>query len=1082
MLRRLGLLAVLAAVACLPVAAPAAAATPEPAWSIHSLALPTNFSEADNAECLSTLGVQFIACDAYQVTATDTGAKATSGAIDLADTLPTGLKAQKIELYWSGNLTENLGPADCTLATVSCHYPDTPKVLAAGENLEMVIYVTVEPSAPESLLNSAKVTGGGAPEAITEAQNLLSSTPPPFGPIDLSNLIAGPAGETDTQAGGHPSELLTRIDLASTMRISPAGAFGATSVEDARDVAVDLPLGFLGTALATPTCTFAQLSSNSVAGAGGCPTNTILGHIRTEPKIGDSVNGPIYNMTPEHGVPAELGFVDELGGSHVLYASVVPGPEGYLLRTTGPELPQVALTDIVTNLYGDPAARDANRAEAPADTPFFTNPSDCSGKPLVTAVHADSWQHPGRFLPDGEPDLSDPAWKTTSTESPPVTGCSALAGLFQPKLEAVPTTNQGDSPTGLEVTLKVPQSEGVGSFATPPLRKAVVTLPEGMSVNPSSANGLAGCSLAQIGISATGRPNGNPPDCPEASKIGTVSLITPDLAGTLQGAIYVAKQSENPFGSLLAIYIVVNDPRTGVTVKIPGEVRANPTSGQLETIVDNSPQFPFEELQTKFFGGQQAALRTPAVCGTYKVTSTLTPWSAPQSGPPATPSGTFKITQGCAPSASAEPNSPSFSAGTLEPIAGAYSPFVLKLRREDGSQELKGLNVTLPPGLIGKLAGISECSGAQLAIARGREHEGGGAAELASPSCPSSSEVGTVTVGAGAGLTPFYTTGKAYLSGPYKGAPLSLAIVTPAVAGPYDLGTVVVQAALQVNPETAQITAVSDEIPHILHGIPLDVRSIALNMGRREFTLNPTSCERKAIAGVATSVAGQGAALTSPFQVGGCGRLPFAPRLSLKLKGATTRAKHPALSATLTAAPGEANIASAQVTLPHSAFLDNAHIKTICTRVQFAASQCPAASIYGHAIATTPLLSQPLSGNVYLRSSSHKLPDLVAVLKGQIEVDLDGRIDTGKGGGIRNTFEVVPDAPVSSFTLAMEGGAKGLLQNSENICSKPQRALARFTAQSGKVDDFSPLIANSCKKGARKGHKGGGKKHRGGRR
>ncbi len=629
----------------------------------------------------------------------------------------------------------------------------------------------------------------------------------------------------------------------------------------------------------------------------------------------------------------------------------------------------------------------------------------------------------------------------------------------------------------------MPQDEGVETLATPPLRKAVVRLPQGMSVNPSSANGLQGCSLAQIGVSASGRPDGEAPQCPDASKIGEVELETPALSGVLHGEIYVAKPSENPFKTLLAIYIAIDDPTTGVIVKLPGEVRANPQTGQLETVVDNSPQFPFSELRTHFFGGQRAALRTPAVCGKYEVTSELTPWSAPESGPPATPSGSFEITQGCSPSASHEPNAPSFSAGTVTPAADLYSPFVLHLKREDGSQELKGLNVALPQGLIAKLAGVGECPEADIALARSREHEGGGAEELASPSCPAASEVGTVTVGAGAGLDPFYATGHAYLTGPYKGAPLGLAILTPAVAGPYDLGDVVVRAALRLNPETAQVTAISDEIPHILHGIPLDVRSIALSMSRHEFTLNPTNCEKTAIAGEALSVQNQVANLSNPFQVGGCSALGFAPKLALSVRGKARRGANPTFKAVLTMPPGGANIARAAVSLPHSEFLDQAHIRTICTRVQFAAAgghgeACPAASVYGRAEAVTPLLSQPLSGPVYLRSSSHNLPDLVAALNGQIDVDLDGTVDSVHGG-IRNRFEVVPDAPVSRFVLEMQGGKKGLLQNSTDICAAKQRASAEFTAQNGKVSDFKPLLRASCPKPHRKPHRGHRRHQRG---
>jgi hypothetical protein len=1073
------LTAALATTGVLLLAAPATAATPAPGWTIHSFAAPTSFSANDSAECLST-GSR---CDAYQVTATNAGSQPTDGStVTLTDTLPSDLTVQVIAFFLRepGKNDIGLPAADCNTVSVQCHFSSA---LPPDASLEMIIAATVEPGAESPLTNQAIVSGGGAPLRETSVQNPLDS-PPPFGLSAFGSPFAGLDGALDTQAGAHPYELTTRIDLNNEFRISPLASFEDTSVHDVRDVVVDLPLGLAGSALSASTCTLAQLSAEDPSSPAHCPPDSQVGHIFTQPQFVTSVNGPIYNLVPERGVAAEFGYTDVTKGSHVLYASLAPTPAGYVLRTTSTEIPQIPLTDIVTSFYGDPAARDAAREQEAEDVPTFANSADCSGEALLTQIHADSWQAPGARNPDGSPNFTDPNWASATSESPAVTGCNQLH--FKPTIEAKPETNLADSPTGLDVTLKVPQTEGVETLATPPLKKAVVTLPEGMTVNPSSANGLQGCSLADLGMSASGVPNAAPPHCPDASKIGSVELETPALEGVLEGEIYVAKQTENPFGTLLAIYIVINDPTTGVVVKLPGEVRADPETGQLTTVVDQSPQFPFSELRTHFFGGTKAALRTPALCGTYKVTSSLTPWSAPESGPPATPSSPFKITQAasgeqCPETAAEEPHSPSFQAGTLTPTAGLFSPFVLHLRREDGSQELKGLNVTLPEGLIGKLAGIAECSEAQLAQARAREREGGGTEELANPSCPQSSEVGTVTVGAGAGLTPYYTTGKAYLAGPYKGAPLSLAIITPAVAGPYDLGDVLVRTALQVNPETAQITAKSDPLPTILDGIPLDLRSIALDMSRNQFTLNPTSCERKEVKGEALSVLNQVAPLSNPFQVGECAKLGFKPKLALSVTGPTKRAGNPALRATLTYPKkgAYANIAKAAVTLPHSEFLDNAHIKTICTRVQFAEGQtpgerCPPGSVYGHARAITPLLDQPLEGPVYLRSSSHELPDLVAALNGQIQVVLDGTIDS-VNGGIRNRFEVVPDALVTKFTLSMQGGKKGLLENSTSLCAKPNRATVKFTAQNGKIDNYRPVVTNSCK---RKAKKGKGKHHR----
>jgi hypothetical protein len=1076
----------------------ASAATAQPRWTVESFAAPSDFSTVDNAaSSVCTPSLEATVCDAYHVSATDIGAAAMKAkTVTLEDTLPAGLFVSHVGLFWTGVAVPsqvgegdlNQGNSRCTvvLPQVKCtlkaqFFVEVGHTIQPDDSLKMVVEVTVdEPATPATLTNAVKVEGGEATAVEAAATNTLEQGAVPFGPVIWASATLAPEGTPTIRAGSHPYELPTRIGLASAIREDGMGIVEATSVEDPRDILVDLPLGLAGSTVSTPElCTLAEFTAtDEKTGQAGCPKGSQIGFVRTEPQSSAGARSPLFNLVPERGVTAEFGYGDIGHTPHILYVSLVPSAKGYLLRTSSREIPQVVLQQIVASVFGDPAARDGSLIEP--HVPTLTLPADCSGEPLRTQIHMDSWQHPGTYLEDGEPDLSEPHWVTKVSEAPPVSGCNQLAGLFTPTLEAHPTTTQADKPSGLEVTLKVPQEENVNTLATPPLKKAVVTLPAGMSVNPSSANGLQGCSLADIGVSASGQPNAAPVRCPDASKLGNLELKTPALPGTLEGQIYVAKQSENPFGSLLAIYLVVNDPKTGVLVKIPGEVRADPQTGQLTTVIDNSPQFPFSELTTRFFGGQKAALRTPAVCGKYEVTSTLTPWSAPESGPPAEPAGSFEVTGGCAPSAAQQPNNPSFEAGTVSPIAGAYSPFVLRLHRDDGSQELSGLSVTLPEGLLGKLAGIAECPEGQIAVARSREHEGGGAEELASPSCPPASEVGTVTVGAGAGLEPYFTTGKAYLAGPYKGAPLSLVIVTPAVAGPYDLGNVVVRTALEVDPYSARITAVSDPIPHILQGIPLDVRSINLQMNRSQFTLNPTNCEAMTIGGTASTVLGQTATISNRFQVGGCNALGFKPKLALSLKGGTTRGKHPALKAVLTYPKGAyANIAYAQVGLPHSEFLDQGNLDNVCTQSQLASRTCPATSVYGRVKAWSPLLDQPLEGPIYLGVGfGHLLPDLVGELNGQIRVLIHGKVDTDKEDGLRNTFETVPDAPVSKFVLELQGGPKkGLLRNSENICKKPQRATAKFVAQNGKVQVFRPLIGTGCK-----GKKGAHHKHRGRRR
>ncbi len=886
------------------------------------------------------------------------------------------------------------------------------------------------------------------------------------------------AAPSDLQAGGHPDHLSERFRLSTAPEDPWGAAFPSFAVVNARDIVTTLPPGLVGDPLATPRCPQHELIQATCSGATQVGVLRIEGNRQQAPSQPHEV--PLYNLVPPAGVAAQLGAPlprPVNGDAHVdagLDAASGYGIEAAALETTAAE----GLISVDATIWGVPhdPSHDAERfcpapgggetttglgGECPSDEelksdarPFLRNPTSCAAAPTAK-LKVDAWQAPGAFV-------------EAASQMPPLEGCGEVP--FEPSLTLAPTSASADSPTGLDVDLHLPQPQGTSEPGEADLRKAVVTLPEGLVVNPASADGLAACSPAQIELEG-----GKPARCPAAAKIGTVEVSTPLLERPLQGGVYVATPHDNPFGSLLALYIAVEEPGSGVVVKLAGRVEVDPATGRLTTTFDQSPQLPFEELKLDFFEGPRAALKTPITCGTFTAKGMLTPWTAPE-GEDATLSSSFQVDSGaggssCIGNAGEAPNTPGFSTGTIAPQAGAYSPFVLRLTRPPGSQTIEGVGVTLPPGLVGRLAGVPYCSEQDIQKAATRD----GRAEAAHPDCPAASEVGTVTVGAGAGSHLLEVPGKAYLAGPYRGAPLSLAVVTPAVAGPFDLGTVVVRTALYVDPATAQIHAVAGPVPQILEGIPLDVRSIELELGRPQFTLNPTSCEPTAIAGTALSALGQAAPLNERFQVGGCDALPFAPRLVLSLKGGTKRGGHPALKAVLTSQPGEANIAAAQVTLPHSEFLEQGHIQTICTNVQFNEGEghgerCPAESVYGFARAETPLLDHPLEGPVLLRSSQHELPDLVAALGGQIDVVLDGHIDSA-GGRIRNTFEVVPDAPVRSFTLEMEGGDKGLLVNSTDICGHPKahHALAYFAGQNGKLSSSEPVLEASCKKAKKKG-------------
>jgi hypothetical protein len=669
----------------------------------------------------------------------------------------------------------------------------------------------------------------------------------------------------------------------------------------------------------------------------------------------------------------------------------------------------------------------------------------------------------GRYLRDGLL-----AWLCLAAISGGLLAAAARGASFEPSL-ALDTASAADSPSGLHLALGL---AGVGEPGAE-LSRIALTLPPGFALDLSFANRHQGCSAAQVGL--TSAPGATPvefapsrPECPDASRLGTIEVEPTDFGHPLTGVVYLASQGQNPFGSLLALYVVVEEPMAAVFVKLAGNLAVDARTDQLVASFEELPQVGLRRVRVDLRGGPEALLTTPPTCGEYTAQAQL---ESAEGGTAADLPAQLDLSEGpdgspCASIESEQPNQPGFAAGTLSPAAGAYSPFLLQLHRENGSQRIAALNVALPPGLLGRLAGIIECADTQIGATEARSGEGEGALEQRSPSCPVSSEVGTITVGVGSGA-PFQAHGHVYLAGPYRGAPLSVVAITPAIAGPFDLGVAVDRVATYVNPETAQVNPVTETIPRVLHGIPLDIRSIAVDLDRGQFIFNPTNCGPMTVTGQSTSTLGQLAFLDSPFQAVGCAELPFRPRLALRLRGPTRRNRFPALTATLTARPQEANSASARVILPHSEFIEQGHIRTVCTRVQFANRECPAASVYGHARVITPLLEFPEEGPVYLRSSSHGLPDLLVALRGPafqpIEIDLDGRTDAVHAR-IRTTFKALPDAPILRFTLSMEGGKKGLLVNSENLCSPSARtrAVIDLTGQNGKRYDTTPVVRNSC--------------------
>ncbi len=865
-------------------------------------------------------------------------------------------------------------------------------------------------------------------------------------------------------AGSHPYS----YTVSFAFNTEPSG-----DVEggEPRDIIADLPPGFVGNPLAVPRCTRQQFEGVFAK----CPTDTQVGVIHAIlPEIGE-VKLPIFNIEAPPGVAGQLG--GSAVNLNVLQNASVRTDEGYGLTVGAFNVPN-AVSAASETIWGVPAdpSHDPERgldaldggppvsSEAPP-FPFLTLPTSCEA-PMEVTVRADSKLAPGGFVEQSvlsaEPG-GNPA---------PLIGCESVP--FEPSVLASPSSSSLQSSSGLDFELKLPNKgllDRFGTAETEP-RKTEVALPAGFVVNPSAAAGIGTCSPAQYAAETPASAPGQ--GCPETAKLGSLLARSPLLEEPVEGSVYLATPQDNPFNSLVALYIVARVPERGVLIKQAGEVRLDPGSGQLTATFDNLPPLPYSSFKLHFRDGSRAPLTTPSTCGSFTARALLFPFSNP--GVPVERNPVFPVNSGtngsaCASSEAQLPNRPGLEAGTVTPIAGSYSPFVFKLSRENGSQRIGAVETTLPKGVTGKLAGIPYCADAQIAAAAARTHFGEGALEQAGPSCPPATEVGVVTVGAGSG-SPFYVRGRAYLAGPYRGAPLSLAIITPAIAGPFDLGVVVVRTALYVDETTAQIRAVSDPLPTILDGIPLDVRSIALEMNRPNFTLNPTGCNAKSVLGSATSTLGQVAPLSNRFQVGACGALGFKPNLALSLKGGTRRTQHPKLKAVVTYPKGSyANVSRASVTLPRSEFIDPERVASPCTRPQFSEGRCPKDSILGTAKAFTPLLDKPLTGKVYFRANGgeRNLPDIVADLGGQIHFVLVGQVDavvkkSTDISRIRNTFAAVPDAPVSKFVLELKGGKEGLLVNSENLCAKTRRATVKLTAQNGRTHNTAPVIATSCPK------------------
>jgi hypothetical protein len=881
------------------------------------------------------------------------------------------------------------------------------------------------------------------------------------------------------QAAGHPHWGFTQFIVKHS-----DGTLGPKPEAELARVRVDLPVGLNVNPGATERCQLATFEADPTT----CPPESNVGDsyvTSADPLLGGSVplHAEVYNVVPVEGESARFGL--NLAGNNVYLEGDADWSGNYHEGFTI-EVPKVLPAAIEGFVLKNRLVFNGRAG----DGTFITTPSTClgeafteSGSVYSTYLLAASYPQLENKSPyedyvwpqSAEPPLESPIPPGTSPKE-----CDSIP--YDPSLAVDPGTAETNSPAGATVDIDIPHlTLAESEQQTSTTKESAVTLPLGMGLNPSAANGLQVCTDAQFG-----KGTRNPVACPAESRVGSVTVDSPALpeeneeGPALKGPVYVAQQlNRDPAsGDLYRIFINAVSPRYGIDVRLVGNVKADPQTGQLTTVISDTPQSQVESFEVKLDDGARAVLSSPPTCGPNQATATMVPWSG---NAPAHPSDSFDVAKApgggeCAKTMAERPFSPGFAAAPASPKAGAFSPLSIQITRPDGAQELKGTDIVLPPGMTGKLRGIPYCPEAAIAAAAGR----GGAEESASSSCPAESQVGTATVGAGTGPAPLSIAGKVFLSGPYKGAPLSLAVITPATAGPFDLGTVVVRVALFVDPETAQIRAVSDPIPHVFGGTLLSIRSVDLKMDRPNFTLNPTSCDAFATTGV---LGGGGAdpndpaafsafGVSAPFQAADCGALKFRPKLFTKLIGNRKKMRrngHPAFRAVLVARPGDANIKRAALTLPRSQFLDQSHIGTICTRVQLAASACPARSVYGFARAESPLLDKPVAGPVYLVSSDNELPDLLADLKGQVNVRLRGVISSSKRR-MKTVFSSVPDVPVSKFVLNMKGGGKGLLVNSRDLCKGRNSSILGFKAQNGKKLKVKklPLRTPGCKKAGKR--------------
>jgi len=997
----------------------------------------------------------------YAVQVTNTGDATTSAATTVVVTLPEGAKV----------LSGTGGGWSCFYSAQSCTHSNTPAINAGAGFPLLTLQVSIDShTAPDSVVATFTAFGGGAPTTAIGQDVMVFGPALEFGLTSFTATANDDLGADYTQAGGHPFSANTSFDFK--MRTVAGGA--QVPVEDPRDAVVSLPPGFVGNPQSMPGgCFVAEVEK------GICPDRYAIG--RAWAKIfPDDQESVVYKLVTEKGYPAEFGFYPVSGAGPVIVvrAKVRPNDFGITaLAPVAPQHPTLYGVDYFTFCsYGAEAHPTAlvprsSGCLQPDDAgslavPFLTNPTECAAEPPVTSIHVSSWQNPGAFRWDGLPDLDDADWKGYSDTAPAVTGCDQVP--FDPAVEVSSTSSAADSASGLDFELDVPQDGLVteGGIASSHLRKTVVELPEGVAVNPSAATGLQGCSDAQINVGTNDEPQ-----CPDGSRIGTVEVTSPLVDQDLAGVMYLAnpKSTDPTSGDMLRLFLVVRNDDLGIMVKLPGNTVADPATGRLTATFDNNPKLPFDHLDVHLKSGPHGVLATPQDCGDKTTATTLTPWSG--TGDVDRPSN-MNVDTGCG-----ERFAPALEAGNSSNQArnqgGTYS---FKFSRQDGEQWLEGLTATLPKGLLASVRDVPLCSNT--------------AADAGN--CPADSKIGIVDAKAGAGdQFVLEQKGELFLTEGYKGGQYGLAVKVRPVAGPFrddmELSPINVRQAIHVDRTTAQVTAISDPFPVIHHGIPLRVREVNVLVNRGGFMLNPSDCTAKQTGAALLSTENTTANLTDPFQVSGCPALAFKPKLALSLTGRkqTRTGKHPGIKAQVTQqGTSEAGIEKAVVRLPKSLALDPNNAQALC---EFEAgtkpnleNHCPKGSIVGRARAKTPLLKDDLAGNVYFvkniridpvtGNEIRTLPMIIVALRGEIAVNLKGESNTTKAGKLVNTFDQVPDAPVSQFNLNIAGGKTGIIAVTRtrraliNICAGRHTAEADMNGQNGRQHDRDIRMKTPCTK------------------